>query len=197
MYERFTDRSRKVMQLAAKKAKQRGDCYLGVHHILIALIEDGSGLAANIMKQLEVDVDSVSLLAAASELACGDTDVGCLIHTPNTWKAIEHANEIATFLGHNYIGTEHLLLGLMKTSHPVITDVLNKTGINYDVVYDKVIQLLSHRKMPSKEEIAVNFYHGVLKRIMKVCEENSNDSIKEIKKIVNRAILDGGKWNIS
>ena len=201
MYERFTDRSRKIMQLAAKKAKQRGDCYLGIHHLLIALIEDGSGMAANVLRQLEVNVAKVYAEAVASEPACNGTAelVDSLLHTSNTKKALEHANEVATYLGHNYVGTEHLLLGLLKTSHPVI-DVLSKAGIDYINVYEKIVELVSHdeRKTPSKEEIAINFYHGVLKRIMKVCEENSNDNgMKEIQKIVKRAILDGGKWNIS
>lgn len=203
MYEGFTDRSRKVMRLAAKKAKQRGDYHLGIHHLLMALIEDGNGLATNILKQLNVDILSVSAKAELSEPFLEgkiETDfIGCLTHTPNTKKAIEHANEVAMNFGHNYIGTEHLLLGLLNTSHPAI-EILHKAGVYYKNVYEKIIELLScaGKETPRKEEITINFYHGVLKRIMKVCDENSTDGgVKKIKKIVKRAILDGGKWNIS
>lgn len=203
MYEKFTDRSRKVMQLAAKTAKQRGDFYLGIHHMLIALVQDGSGLAANVLKHMGVDVESIIAKAAVSEPACGEPDIlGHLLHTPNTKKALDHAKEIAETLGHNYVGTEHLLLGLLKTQHPVVTEVLNKAGVDYKRTYETVTDLLTEeRNTPSKEEIAINYYRGVLRRILKTCEQPSDDTnddrVSEIHKIAKRAILDGGKWNIS
>jgi len=200
IYERFTDRSRKIIRLAAKKAKQRGDPSIGVHHLLIALIEEGSGLAANVLKKLNVDVKKISDEAALSEPAYESAVLtGHLLHSLSTDKAIRYANEIANAFGHNYVGTEHLLLGILKTSHPVVTEVLNNAGVDYHIVRKFTLDLLAHEnnKMPPKEEITINFYNGVLRRIMKVCEENSDNSTKEIKKIVKRAILDGVKWNIS
>lgn len=197
MYGKFTDRSRKIMKLAVKKAKQRGDFLLGIHHLLMALIEDDSCLAVSVLKKLNVNVSKISAAAALSEQAGGTIDVGHVIHAPNTQMAIDEAHSVAQDFGHNYIGTEHLLLGILKINHPFVTEVLNKAGVNYSSAYEKVATLLSYdRKTPPKEEIAINFYHGVLKRIMKACEENSDNSVQEIKKIAKRAILDGGKWNM-
>lgn len=199
MYGKFTDRSRKIMQIAVKKAKQRGDFYLGVHHLLMALIEDNSCLAVSVLKKLNANMTKIAADVASSEPACGNNDfIGHVLYTPSAQKAIDEAHQIAQDFGHNYIGTEHLLLGILKTNHSVVTETLYKAGINYDSAHEEIMTLLSHdRKTPPKEEIAISFYHGVLKRIVKTCEENSNNSVQKIEKIAKRAILDGGKWNIS
>ena len=115
MYERFTDRARKVMQLANQEAQRFNHEYIGTEHILLGLVKEGSGVAANVLKNLDVDLRKIRL--EVEKLLQSGPDMvtmSRLPQTPRAKKVIEYAMEEARNLGHNYVGTEHILLGLLR-----------------------------------------------------------------------------------
>src|SRR5215213_8780840 len=108
MYERFTDRARKVMQLANQEAQRFYHEYIGTEHVLLGLIAEGSGVAANVLKNLDIDLRKVrrEVEMIVQPNPAGDCVVGRLPHTPRTKKVIEYAIAEARALNHNYVGTE-------------------------------------------------------------------------------------------
>src|SRR3954470_12260969 len=114
MYERFTDRARKVMQLANQEAQRFDHEYIGTEHMLLGLVKEGSGVASNVLKNLDVDLRKVRLEVekiVQTGPSAGQIDRGKLPHTPRAKKVIEYSVEEARNLNHSYVGTEHLLLG--------------------------------------------------------------------------------------
>src|SRR5262249_47351410 len=120
MYERFTDRARKVMQLANQEAQRFNHEYIGTEHILLGLVKEGSGVAANVLKNLDVDLRKIRLEVEKIVQSGPDmVTMGKLPQTPRAKKVIEYAMEEARNLNHNYVGTEHLLLGLLREQEGV------------------------------------------------------------------------------
>ena len=120
MYERFTDRARKVMQLANQEAQRFNHEYIGTEHVLLGLIKEGSGVAANVLKNLDVDLRKIrleveKLVQSGPEMVT----MGKLPQTPRAKKVIEYSMEEARNLNHNYVGTEHILLGLLREQEGV------------------------------------------------------------------------------
>ena len=135
MYERFTDRARKVMQLANQEAQRFNHEYIGTEHILLGLIKEGSGVAANVLKNLEVDLRKIRL--EVEKLVQSGPDMvtmGKLPQTPRAKKVIEYSMEEARNLGHNYVGTEHILLGLLREQEGVAAQVLMNLGLKLEEV---------------------------------------------------------------
>src|SRR5258708_5840180 len=115
MYERFTDRARKVMQLANQEAQRFNHEYIGTEHILLGLVKEGSGVAANVLKNLDVDLRKIRLEVEKIVQSGPDmVTMGKLPQTPRAKKVIEYSMEEARNLNHNYVGTEHILLGLLR-----------------------------------------------------------------------------------
>src|SRR6185369_15631316 len=111
MYERFTDRARKVMQLANQEAQRFNHEYVGTEHILLGLVKEGSGVAARVLMRLGVDLRGVRLEVEAVVQSGPDmVTMGKLPRTPRAKRVIEYSIEEARNLDHNYVGTEHLLL---------------------------------------------------------------------------------------
>ena len=128
MFERFTDRARKVMALANQEAQRFNHEYIGTEHILLGLVKEGSGVGANVLKNLEVDLRKVRL--EVEKLVKSGPDMvtmGKLPQTPRAKKVIEYAIEEARQLNHNYVGTEHLLLALLE--HDSTRTVLGDLGV--------------------------------------------------------------------
>ncbi|HVK19250.1 MAG TPA: Clp protease N-terminal domain-containing protein, partial [Fimbriiglobus sp.] len=126
MYERFTDRARKVMQLANQAAQRFGHEYIGTEHVLLGLVKEGSGVAAHVLKNLGLDRRKVRE-EVERIVRPGDDKAACmgrLPQTPRTRKMIEYSIEEARSLNHNYVGTEHLLLGLLRESEGIGAQVL-------------------------------------------------------------------------
>ncbi len=145
MYERFTDRARKVMQLANQEAQRFNHEYIGTEHILLGLVKEGSGVAANVLKNLDVDLRKIRL--EVEKLVQSGPDMvtmGKLPHTPRAKKAIEYAIEEARNLGHHYVGTEPLLLGLLREQEGVAAQVLMNLGLRLEEVRAEVLNLLGH-----------------------------------------------------
>lgn len=145
MYERFTDRARKVMQLANQEAQRFNHEYIGTEHILLGLVKEGSGVAANVLKNLEVDLRKIrleveKLVQSGPEMVT----MGKLPQTPRAKKVIEYSMEEARNLNHNYVGTEHILLGLLREQEGVAAQVLMNLGLKLEEVREEVLNLLGH-----------------------------------------------------
>jgi len=143
MLDRFTDRARKVMGLARQEAQRFNHQYIGTEHILLGLIQEGSGVAANVLRNLEVDPDKIRV-EVEKIVEDGQTMVamGQLPFTPRAKKVLELASEEATNLRHNYIGTEHLLLGLIRENEGVAAQVLMNLNLKLEDVREEVLELL-------------------------------------------------------
>ncbi len=149
-YERFTDRARKVMQLANQEAQRFNHEYIGTEHILLGLIKEGSGVAANVLKNLDVDLRKIrheveKLVRSGPDLVT----MGRLPQTPRAKKVVEYSMEEARMLNHNYVGTEHILLGLLREQEGVAAQVLMNLGLKLDDVRREVLNLLGHSVDPS------------------------------------------------
>jgi len=145
MYERFTDRARKVMQLANQEAQRFNHEYIGTEHVLLGLVKEGSGVAANVLKNLDVDLRRIrneveKIVQSGPDMVT----MGKLPQTPRAKKVIEYAMEEARNLNHNYVGTEHLLLGLLREQEGVAAQVLMNLGLKLEDVRDEVLNLLGH-----------------------------------------------------
>ncbi len=143
MFERFTDRARKVMALANQEAQRFNHEYIGTEHILLGLVKEGSGVGANVLKNLDVDLRKVRL--EVEKLVKSGPDMvtmGKLPQTPRAKKVIEYAIEEARNLNHNYVGTEHLLLGLLREQDGVAAQVLMNLGLKLEEVREEVLNLL-------------------------------------------------------
>lgn len=140
---RFTWRARKVMELADQQAKRLGQELVDTEHILLGLLKEGSGLAVNVLRNLEVDVYSIRLevekvLQPRSSIV---TMARCPL-TPRAERAIEFATDESRNLNHNYLGTEHLLLGLLRAQEGVAAQVLMNLGLDVDEARAEVQDLL-------------------------------------------------------
>src|SRR5215208_1314526 len=143
MFERFTDRARKVMALANQEAQRFNHEYIGTEHILLGLVKEGSGVGANVLKNLDVDLRKVRL--EVEKLVKSGPDMvtmGKLPQTPRAKKVIEYAIEEARNLNHNYVGTEHLLLGLLREHDGAAAQVLRNLGLKLEEVREEVLNLL-------------------------------------------------------
>ncbi|MGE4619570.1 MAG: ATP-dependent Clp protease ATP-binding subunit [Planctomycetota bacterium] len=143
MFDRFTDRARKVMALARKEAQRFSHDFIGTEHILLGLVQEGSGVAANVLKNL--DVDSGKIRAEIErQVQSGHSIVhmGQLPFTPRAKRVLELCQEAAKELSHNYIGTEHLLLGLIREEQGVAATVLKDLGLQLEDVRNEVLEIL-------------------------------------------------------
>src|SRR6476619_6334875 len=140
MYERFTDRARKVMQLANQEAQRFNHEYIGTEHVLLGLIKEGSGVAANVLKNLDVDLRKIRL--EVEKLVQSGPDMvtmGKLPHTPRAKQVVAYAVEESANLGQNFVGTEHILLGLLREDQGVAAQVLLNLGLNLKDVREMVV----------------------------------------------------------
>src|SRR5574342_747698 len=156
MFERFTDRARKVMALANQEAQRFNHEYIGTEHILLGLVKEGSGVGANVLKNLDVDLRKVRL--EVEKLVKSGPDMvtmGKLPQTPRARKVIEYSIEEARKLNHNYVGTEHLLLGLLREEEGVAAQVLMNLGLQLKDVRDGVLNLLGSTIRQQQKRVGV------------------------------------------
>jgi ATP-dependent Clp protease ATP-binding subunit ClpC len=156
MFERFTDRSRKVMQLANHEALRFNHEYIGTEHILLGIVKEGSGVAANVLKNLDIDLRKIRLEVEKIVRHGPGTErvmAGRLPHTPRAKKVIEYSIEEARNLNHNYVGTEHLLLGLLREEEGVAAQVLINLGVKLETVRQEIRDLLG--KLPAAADRTV------------------------------------------
>ncbi len=153
MFDRFTDRARKVMNLAKQEAQRLNHEYIGTEHILLGLIQEGSGVAASVLKNLGVDLKKIR--NEIEKIVKGSptmVSMSTLPFTPRAKKVLELALEEASQLGHNYIGTEHLLLGLIKENEGIAARVLTNLGVKLEEVREEVLEFLGADVQQETEE---------------------------------------------
>jgi ATP-dependent Clp protease ATP-binding subunit ClpC len=181
MYQNFTDRARKIMQLANQEAQRFNHEYVGTEHVLLGLIKEGSGVAANVLKALDVDLRRVRL--EVEKLVQSGPDfvtMGKLPHTPRTKKVIEYSMEESRNLGHRYVGTEHILLGVLREKEGVAAQILMNLGLGLDEVREEVKNLLGHGIVPEDRLTKVKFKEEVISPFESVIQKDIIDSIKVI-----------------
>ncbi|MEY4323079.1 MAG: hypothetical protein RL410_860, partial [Actinomycetota bacterium] len=143
MFERFTDRARRVVVLAQEEARMLNHNYIGTEHILLGLIHEGEGVAAKALEAMNISLESVRAQVEET-IGQGQTaPSGHIPFTPRAKKVLELSLREALQLGHNYIGTEHILLGLIREGEGVAAKVLETLGADLNRVRQQVIQLLS------------------------------------------------------
>ena len=153
MFEKFTDKARRVVVLAQEEAKLLNHNYIGTEHILLGLIHEGEGVAAKALESLGINLDSVRQQVQEIIGQGQQAPAGHIPFTPRAKKVLELSLRAALQLGHSYIGTEHLLLGLIREGEGVAAQVLTKLGADTNRVRQQVIQLLSG--FQGKETVAV------------------------------------------
>jgi ATP-dependent Clp protease ATP-binding subunit ClpC len=143
MFERFTDRARRVVVLAQEEARMLNHNYIGTEHILLGLIHEGEGVAAKALESLNISLEAVRQQVEEIIGQGQAAPTGHIPFTPRAKKVLELSLREALQLGHNYIGTEHILLGLIREGEGVAAQVLQKLGADLSRVRQTVIQLLS------------------------------------------------------
>jgi ATP-dependent Clp protease ATP-binding subunit ClpC len=154
LFERFTDRARRVVVLAQEEARLLNHNYIGTEHILLGLIHEGEGVAAKALESLGISLEAVRSQVEEIIGQGGSSPSGHIPFTPRAKKVLELSLREALQLGHNYIGTEHILLGLIREGEGVAAQVLVKLGADLSRVRQQVIQLLSGYSGPGAQEKA-------------------------------------------
>jgi ATP-dependent Clp protease ATP-binding subunit ClpC len=142
MFERFTDRARRVVVLAQEEARMLEHNYIGTEHLLLGLIHEGDGVAAKALRALDVDLDTLRREVEALVGRGQQPTSGHIPFTPQAKRVLELALRESVQLGHDYIGTEHLLLGLVREGEGPAAQVLQQRGIELNAVRQEVIRLL-------------------------------------------------------
>jgi Clp amino terminal domain, pathogenicity island component len=142
MFERFTDRARRVVVLAQEEARMLSHNYIGTEHILLGLIHEGEGVAARALESLGISLEAVRLQVEEIIGPGQEAPSGHIPFTPRAKKVLELSLREALQLGHDYIGTEHILLGLIREGEGVAAQALIRLGADLNRVRQQVIQLL-------------------------------------------------------
>lgn len=152
MFERFTERARRVVVLAREEARMLNQNYIGTEHLLLGLILEGEGVAAKALENLGISLEDVRLQVEKIIGRGESTSMGHIPFTPRAKKVLELSLREALQLGHNYIGTEHILLGLIREGEGVAARVLINLGADLERVRNEVIHLLSGSYAATKEQ---------------------------------------------
>ena len=145
-FDKFTERAMKVLSLAQEEAQRFQHDYIGTEHLLLGLVREGEGVAAKVLSNLGVDLTKVRssiefIIGRGDRIVLGKTGL-----TPRAKKVIELAVDEARRLNHHYIGTEHLLLGLVREGEGIAAGVLESLGVNLEKVRTETIRVLKQQK---------------------------------------------------
>src|SRR6266851_1874809 len=157
MFERFTDRARRVVVLAQEEARMLNHNYIGTEHILLGLIHEGEGVAAKALESLGISLEAVRQQVEEIIGQGQQAPSGHIPFTPRAKKVLELSLREARRLGHNYIGTEHILLGLIHEGDGVGAQVLRGFGVDFNRARQQIIQLLhgwQEEEVPLSESLA-------------------------------------------
>src|SRR5919204_3886105 len=151
MFEKFTDRARRVVVLAQEEARLLNHSAIGTEHLLLGIVHEGHGVAARALESLDIRLTAVRG-AVEREVGAGTSaPVSAPQFTPLAKKALENAMRESLQLGHNYIGTEHLLLGLLRNDECVAAKVMHELGVTFDSAREQVVAVLADRPVPPDE----------------------------------------------
>jgi ATP-dependent Clp protease ATP-binding subunit ClpA len=172
-FDKFTQRARSVLQYAQEEAQRLHHNYIGTEHILLGLVRESDGVAARILVDLGIDLNtvrsSVELVLGRGQPVAGEIGL-----TPRARKVIELAVEEARRLKHHYVGTEHLLLGLVREGEGIAADILQSHGVSLDRVREQVIEVLKQTQMPPRPPVqhrVVTFGEGARRALHLAQEE--------------------------
>ena len=192
MFNRFTERARKVIILAKEEARRFNHDYIGTEHILLGLVREGEGVAAAVLQKMGVSLENIRL-EIEKLVQPGPTTqiIGDIPFTPRAKKALELAAEEARSLGHNYIGTEHLLLGLIREGEGMASQVLLNLGLDLNTVRNEVMELLgsalpSFGQAPAKTKTPALDAFG--RDLTALARENKLDPVIDRKNEIERVI---------
>ena len=146
-FDKFTERARRVLTLAQEEAQRFNHNYIGTEHLLLGLVREGDGVAAKVLANLGVELNKVAPPSSSSSAAATAPCIGEIGLTPRAKKVIELAVDEARRLNHHYIGTEHLLLGLVREGEGIAAGVLESLGVNLERVRAETTRILS-QSMP-------------------------------------------------
>src|SRR4029434_4432269 len=153
MFKRFTERARRVIILAREEAERHHHEYLGTEHILLGMLKDGGGIAITVLQKAGLSIDQIRMeIERHLPRNANALIVGEIPFTPKAKKVLEYGVEEARLMGHNYIGTEHLLLGLLKEKEGIAAKVLNALGIRLVETREKILNLLQEPTTKTKEK---------------------------------------------
>jgi ATP-dependent Clp protease ATP-binding subunit ClpC len=156
VFERFTERARQVVVLAQDEARALEHNYIGTEHILLGLLREEEGLAARVLESLDITVEEVRAQVARIVGQGDEVTTGQIPFTPRAKKVLELALREALSLGHNYIGTEHILLGLVRENDGVAARILLDVGVGAQAIRDEVLGLLSNEpRAAGRSEVRV------------------------------------------
>lgn len=165
MYERFTDESRKVFQLANQIAQKLNHEFIGTEHLLLGLIKENSGgIVVNILRSLEVSLNRLEdyilkIIQPGSDLIV----MGRPPQTPKAKNVIQYAIESARELKHNYVGTENILLGLLREEGGIASQVLRESGLDYQKVKVEILRLANLKKENKEGNVKESMIDGLRK----------------------------------
>ncbi len=173
MFERFTERARKVVVRAQDEARFLKQNYIGTEHLLLGLIGEKEGIAAKVLISLNISLDDIKAAIKESVTEGSSEAYEHIPFTPRAKKVLELSLREALQMGHNYIGTEHILLGLLREGEGVVARVLNSFGINLEIVKDKIKEILN--KYPFYPQEDPNAADKTQKRQLKMLSQYGRD----------------------
>ena len=165
MFERFTERARKVVVRAQDEARFLKQNYIGTEHLLLGLIDEKEGIAAKVLLSLNIPIESIRASVMDAVTKGSSESYEHIPFTPRAKKVLELALREALQMGHNYIGTEHILLGLLREGEGVAARVLNSLGISLEIAKGKIKDVLSKYPFVSQSESST--YNRPPKRVLK------------------------------
>jgi ATP-dependent Clp protease ATP-binding subunit ClpC len=168
LFARFTPRARSSITLAQEIARGVPHNYVGTEHLLLGVIDEGTNLAVKVLTAMEVEPDDVRVELVATMPAAGTTLDGQLPFTPLAKRVLENASKEAATLGHNYLGCEHLLLGLVATEDGIASKVLRRMGLELRTTRRAIVTALSgyvHAQNPSKPTPTSGSLDDILRRL--------------------------------
>ena len=150
IFERFTEKARQVVVLAQEEARALGHNYIGTEHILLGLLREEEGLAARVLDSLDITIEDVRALVARIVGQCDAVTTGQIPFTPRAKKVLELALREGLSLGHNYIGTEHVLLGLVRENEGVAARILLDFDADAEKIRNETLGMLSGSPRPAR-----------------------------------------------
>jgi len=170
VYERFTDRARKVMQCANQEAQRLNHEYIGTEHIILGLVKEGSGIAASVLKNFGIGLRKIRTEVEKIVGRASDEQIvmGKIPHSPLAKKVIEYAIEEARNLTHNYVGTEHVLLGLLRVPEGDACQVLVNLGLKLEDVREETLKLLG-RSDKNEDEMTEGYWLASATKLFGIC----------------------------
>jgi ATP-dependent Clp protease ATP-binding subunit ClpC len=175
VFERFTDRARRVVVLAQEEAQMLNHNYIGTEHLLLGLVHEGEGVAAKAMESMGISLEAIRSQVEEIIGQGQAAPTGHIPFTPRAKKVLELSLREALQLGHNYIGTEHILLGLIREGEGVAAQVLQKLGADLNRVRQQVIQLLGGHYEPPVGSPSPELFGEPARILLEVASESARD----------------------